>query len=196
MCDIIFHMDWLKVFKEKNAFLEGHFLLSSGLHSPNYLQCALILQYPDIAEEIAKDIAKKIPKDLKIDTVIGPALGGIVIAYELARALKARGIFSEREEGKMTLRRGFSISQGERILICEDVITTGGSALEVANLVKNLGGEICAYACIVDRSGGKVNFDKDLYSLIQLKLDTYTPEDCPLCKEGIPLVKPGSRNIK
>lgn len=189
-------MDWLKIFQEKNAFLEGHFLLSSGLHSPNYLQCALILQYPDLAEKIAKEIAKKIPEDLKIDTVIGPALGGIVIAYELARVLKVRGIFAEREEGKMTLRRGFYISPGERILICEDVITTGGSALEVARLVINFGGEICAYACIVDRSGGKAIFDKDLYSLIQLKLDTYNPEDCPLCKKGIPLTKPGSRNVK
>lgn len=189
-------IDWLRVFQEKNAFLEGHFLLSSGLHSPNYLQCALILQYPDIAEKIAREIAEKIPKNLKIETVIGPALGGIIIAYELARVLKVRGIFAEREEGKMTLRRGFSISPGEKILICEDVITTGGSALEVAKLVKYLGGEICAYACIVDRSDGRPIFDKDLYSLIQLKLDTYNSEDCPLCKKGIPLIKPGSRNIK
>lgn len=189
-------MDWLKIFKEKGAFLEGHFLLSSGLHSPNYLQCALILQYPEIAEKIAREIAEKIPKDLKIDTVIGPALGGIVIAYELARALKVRGIFAEREEGRMTLRRGFSISQGENVLICEDVVTTGGSALEVANLVKEMGGNVVAYACIVDRSGGKANFDKNLYFLIKLNLDTYKPEECPLCKENIPLVKPGSRHIK
>ncbi|HOJ93011.1 MAG TPA: orotate phosphoribosyltransferase [Dictyoglomaceae bacterium] len=189
-------MNWIEVFKEKGAFLEGHFLLSSGMHSPNYLQCALILQYPDLAEKIAKEIAEKIPKNLKIDTVIGPALGGIIIAYELARALDIRGIFAEREEGKMTLRRGFSISKGERVLVCEDVVTTGGSALEVANLVKSFGGEIIAYACIVDRSGGKTIFDKDLYSLIQLKLDTYNPEECPFCKDKIPLTKPGSRNLK
>jgi orotate phosphoribosyltransferase len=189
-------MDWLKVFKEKGAFLEGHFLLSSGLHSPNYLQCALILQYPDLAEKIAKKIVEKISKDLKIDVVVGPALGGIIIAYELARALKVRGIFAEREEGKMTLRRGFSIKPGEKVLICEDVVTTGGSALEVANLIKENGGEVVSFACIVDRSGGKNIFDKPFYSLIQLKLDTYKPEECPLCREGIPLVKPGSRGLK
>jgi orotate phosphoribosyltransferase len=189
-------MDWLKVFKEKGAFLEGHFLLSSGLHSPNYLQCALILQYPDLAEKIAKEIVEKISKDLKIDVVVGPALGGIIIAYELSRALKVRGIFAEREEGKMTLRRGFSIKPGEKVLICEDVVTTGGSALEVANLIKENGGEVVSFACIVDRSGGKNIFDKPFYSLIQLKLDTYKPEECPLCREGIPLVKPGSRGLK
>jgi orotate phosphoribosyltransferase len=189
-------MDWLKVFKEKGAFLEGHFLLSSGLHSPNYLQCALILQYPDLAEKIAKEIVEKISKDLKIDVVVGPALGGIIIAYELARALKVRGIFAEREEGKMTLRRGFSIKPGEKVLICEDVVTTGGSALEVANLIKENGGEVVSFACIVDRSGGKNIFDKPFYSLVQLKLDTYKPEECPLCREGIPLVKPGSRGLK
>ncbi|PMQ00920.1 MAG: orotate phosphoribosyltransferase [Dictyoglomus sp. NZ13-RE01] len=189
-------MNWLEIFKEKGAFLEGHFLLSSGLHSPNYLQCALILQYPELAEIIAKEIANKIPKDVKIDTVIGPALGGIVIAYELARALKARGIFAERENGKMTLRRGFRIFPKENVLICEDVITTGGSALEVAELVKEFGGNIVGFACIVDRSGGKVNFEKDLYSLISLSLETYKPEECPLCKKNIPIVKPGSKNIK
>jgi orotate phosphoribosyltransferase len=181
-------MDWLKVFEEKGAFLEGHFLLSSGLHSPNYLQCALILQYPDLSEKIAKD--------LKIDVVVGPALGGIVISYELARALKVRGIFAEREEGKMTLRRGFSINPGEKVLICEDVVTTGGSALEVANLIKEYGGDVIAFACIVDRSGGKAIFEKPLYSLIQLKLDTYKPEECPLCQKGLPLVKPGSRGLR
>ncbi|MGC9098047.1 MAG: orotate phosphoribosyltransferase [Dictyoglomus sp.] len=189
-------MNWLEIFKEKGAFLEGHFLLSSGLHSPNYLQCALILQYPDLSEKIAKEIAEKIPKDLQIDVVVGPALGGIIVAYELARALKVRGIFAEREEGKMKLRRGFTINPGEKVLICEDVVTTGGSALEVAELVKEYGGEVVAFACIVDRSGGKKIFDEPLYSLIQLKLDTYKPEECPLCKEEIPLVKPGSRNLK
>lgn len=189
-------MNWLEVFKEKKAFLEGHFLLSSGLHSPNYLQCALILQYPDLAEKLAQEIAKNIPSNLKIDLVIGPALGGIIIAYELARTLKVRGIFAEREEGKMTLRRGFSITHGEKVLICEDVVTTGGSALEVGNLVKNLGGEVVGYACIVDRSGSKAIFDKPLYSLLKLELDTYKPEDCPLCKKGIPIIKPGSRNLK
>ena len=189
-------MNWLEIFKEKGAFLEGHFLLSSGLHSPNYLQCALILQYPDLSEKIAKEIAEKIPKDLQIDVVVGPALGGIIVAYELARALKVRGIFAEREEGKMKLRRGFTINPGEKVLICEDVVTTGGSALEVANLIKEHKGDVVAFACIVDRSGGKNIFDKPLYSLIQLKLDTYKPEECPLCKEEIPLVKPGSRNLK
>ena len=189
-------MNWLEVFKEKGAFLEGHFLLSSGLHSPNYLQCALILQYPDLSEEIAKEIANKIPKDLKIDLVVGPALGGIIIAYELARALKVRGIFAEREEGKMRLRRGFTVKPGEKVMVCEDVVTTGGSALEVANLIKEYGGDVVAFSCIVDRSGGRSIFDKPLYSLIQLNLETYQPEDCPLCKEGVPLVKPGSRNLK
>lgn len=182
----------LEIFHEKHALLTGHFKLSSGLHSQNYLQCALILQHPDIAEKLAKEIAKKFSKE-KIDLVVGPALGGVTLAYEVARALKVRGIFTERQEDAMVLRRGFTVDQGERALVVEDVITTGGSTKEVIDVVKASGGTVVGVASIVDRSSGPVNFDVPFTTLTRIKIETYKEGECPLCKTNIPVTKPGSR---
>ncbi len=182
----------LEIFRQKNALLTGHFKLSSGLHSHNYLQCALILQYPDIAEKLAKAIAIKFAKE-NVDFVIGPALGGVTLAYEAARALKARGIFTERQDGKMVLRRGFSIGNGEKALVTEDVITTGGSTKEVIDAVKSSGGIVVGVASIIDRSSGPIDFGAPFTALAKIKVETYEEGACPLCKANIPVTKPGSR---
>jgi len=186
---------YLQMFKDTDALLEGHFLLTSGKHSSKYLQCAKILQYPNLAEAICKDLAKNF-EGQEIDVVIGPAIGAITLSYELARQLNCRSIFAEREDGIMKLRRGFKIEEGEKVLVVEDVITTGGSVKEVIELVKESGGEIVAVAGIVDRSGGKVDLGYPLKTLLTLNIETYEPDTCPLCREGIPLVKPGSRKVK
>lgn len=182
----------LNIFKEKNALLEGHFKLSSGLHSEKYLQCALILQYPELAEKFAKAIAKEF-KNEKIDVVAGPALGGVTIAYEAARQLGVRGIFTERQDGEMVLRRGFGIKKDERVLVVEDVVTTGLSTNEVINVIKEQGGVIAGIASIIDRSAGAAKFPAPFKSLARVDIKTYDEKDCPLCKNGIPAVKPGSR---
>ncbi len=182
----------MKIFKGQNAFHRGHFKLSSGLHSEYYLQCALVLADPKIAAKLCKELGGKF-KGEKIDVVIGPAIGGITAAYEVARALGARGIFSEREEGKMALRRGFKLERGERVLVIEDVTTTGGSAQEVIDLAKSHGAKVTGVGAIIDRSGGKAKFSVPFKSLAQLKIDTFQPDDCPLCKAGKPVIKPGSR---
>ncbi len=184
----------LQMFKDSGAMLEGHFLLSSGRHSDQYLQCALVLQYPDRAEKLARELAAVIPKQ-KIDIVIGPALGGITIAYEVARQLGAMALFAERENGKMTMRRGFQIPKGAKVLVVEDVVTTGGSVMEVAALVEELGGEVVGIASIVDRSNGKVELGYPYYSILPLDVVSYEEDECPLCKQGIPAVKPGSRPV-
>ena len=177
------------------ALLEGHFILSSGLHSNRYLQCAKILQYPKIAEELGAAIAKKF-SDMQIDVVVGPAMGGVIIAQEVARAIGCRSIFSERENGAMTLRRGFTVKEGERVLICEDVCTTGGSAKEVGAMLRAKGANVVGYTSIIDRSGGKVQFDAPYRALETLTVETYDPSDCPLCKAGTTAVKPGSHGLK
>lgn len=188
----------LKIFKEKNALLEGHFKLSSGLHSEKYLQCALVLQYPDIAEKLAKDIAKGFAKE-KIDVVVGPAMGGITLAYEVARQLGVRGIFTERQDsphagaGKMVLRRGFGINASERVLVVEDVVTTGLSTNEVIEVIKAQGGVIAGVASIIDRSNGTAKFPAPFKPLAKVEVKTCEEKDCPLCKKGVPVVKPGSR---
>ncbi|MDD5072201.1 MAG: orotate phosphoribosyltransferase [Candidatus Omnitrophica bacterium] len=182
----------MKIFEEQGAFHKGHFKLSSGLHSEYYLQCALVLADPAIAAKLCKELGGKF-KGEKIDVVIGPAVGGITAAYEVARALGVRGIFSERAEGKMALRRGFKLKPGEKVLVIEDVATTGGSAQEVVDLVKGLGAEAVGVGAIIDRSGGKAKFSVPFKSLAQLKIETFQPEDCPLCKAGKPVIKPGSR---
>lgn len=184
--------DVLEIFHENHALLTGHFKLSSGLHSQNYLQCALILQYPDIAEKLARAIAKKFSKE-KIDLVIGPALGGITLAYEAARALKVRGLFTERQDGAMVLRRGFAVNPGERALVVEDVITTGGSTKEVIEVVKRSGGVPVAVASIIDRSSEPPAFGMPFFALAKIKVETYKEGECPLCKVNIPITKPGSR---
>lgn len=183
--------DVLQLLKDSQALLQGHFKLSSGKHSDGYVQCAKLTMHPDYAEKTAQVIADKI-KDLGVDVVVGPAMGGIVIAYELARQLGTPGIFSERENDEMTFRRGFAIEPGQKVLVCEDVITTGKSSMETVRLIEAAGGQVVALACIANRSQpGQV--DLPIYSAIEIQINTYDPEDCPLCKAGLDLVKPGSR---
>ena len=181
---------------EKTGVLQtGHFLLTSGKHSNKYMQCAKIFQHPDISAEISKDLAEKYD-DYDIDLVIGPAVGGIILAYEVARQLEVSALFAERENGAMALRRGFEIKSGSRVLVVEDVITTGGSVKEVINLVRAAGGEVVGVASVVDRSGGKALFDVPFKSAIKVDIDTFDPTECPMCKSGSEAVKPGSRNLK
>lgn len=181
---------------EKTGVLQtGHFLLTSGKHSNKYMQCAKIFQHPDISAELSKGLAEKYD-GYDIDIVIGPAVGGIILAYEVARQLEVRALFAERENGKMTLRRGFEIKAGSRVLVVEDVITTGGSVKEVIDLVRAVGGEVVGVASVVDRSGGKALFDVPFKSAMKIEIDTYEPEECPMCKAGSEAIKPGSRNLK
>jgi len=184
--------DVLKIFEKTGALLKGHFRLSSGLHSSDYLQCALVLQHPEYAERLCRSIADYFRKD-NPTCVIAPALGGIIVSYETARALNVRSIFTERVEGKMTLRRGFSITEKDRVLVVEDVITTGLSTNEVIDVVKSLGARIIGVGCIVDRTGKDIDFGVKLFRLIKLDLPVFPPENCPLCKEGLEIIKPGSR---
>ncbi|HHY42724.1 MAG TPA: orotate phosphoribosyltransferase [Thermoanaerobacterales bacterium] len=184
----------LELFTKTDVLKSGHFLLTSGLHSGKYLQCAQLLQYPDATEKAVGELAKRF-KEVGIETVVGPAMGGIIISYEMARQLGARSIFAEREDGKMTFRRGFTIKPGEKVLVVEDVVTTGGSVKEVISLIKELGGEVAAVAALVDRSGGKVDFGVPAHYLLDLEVKAYAPDECPLCKNGIPIVKPGSRKL-
>jgi orotate phosphoribosyltransferase len=185
----------LKIFKETEALLEGHFILTSGLHSDKYFQCAKVFQYPWHAETLCREIADHF-KDERIDMVISPAVGGIVFGQEIGRLLGIRAIFAERVEGHMTLRRGFSIAPGERILVAEDVTTTGGSVKEVLETVKQSGGKPIAVTALVDRSGGKAQFDVPYFSLFQMEVKNYDPENCPLCRAGSTAIKPGSRGLK
>ncbi len=184
----------LKIFKETGALLEGHFLLASGLHSSKYFQCAKVLQYPEYAETLCRQIARHFYTS-EVELVVSPAIGGIIVGYEVARQLEARNIFAEREGGVMKLRRGFEIKPGERVLVCEDVVTTGGSVFEVIELVKNAGGKLVGVGCIVDRSGGKIDFGIRFASVVRLEVPAFKPEECPLCREGIEIEKPGSRGI-
>lgn len=184
--------DVLDLFDKYGALLKGHFKLSSGLHSEKYLQCALILQHPEIAAKLSKELAKEF-SNTKIDIVIGPALGGITLAYEVARAFGARGLFTERQEGKMVLRRGFSLKKGSTVLVVEDVVTTGGSTKEVIDVVKALGAEVVGVGCIIDRSSGKAGFGVPFKSLAKINVETFDEKNCPLCKKGILITKPGSR---
>lgn len=183
----------LKLLKETGALLEGHFVLSSGLHSQKYIQCASVLKYPEHAEKLCKHLAEKF-KGEKIDVVAAPAIGGIVVSYELARALGARSIFTERKDGQMQLRRNFNIKKGEKVLVAEDVITTGGSTKEVIDAVKSSGGDVIGIACLIDRSDKEDLFGSlPLQPLLKMKIETYPAEKCPLCKKKVPIDKPGSR---
>jgi len=183
-----------KILTETGALLNGHFKLTSGRHSAQYMQCAKVLQYPEHTAYIAKVMAEGF-KDDEVDIVLAPAIGGIVIGYELARALGAKSLFTEREDGKMTLRRGFVIPKGARVVIAEDVITTGGSTREVIAVAKEHGAEIIGACVMIDRTGGQIDFGVKFVSAYSNAMDSYDPNDCPLCKEGQPMVKPGSRNI-
>jgi len=185
--------DILQTFRQAGALLEGHFLLSSGWHSPKYLQCALVLQDPARAERLCGRLARAFADD-RVEVVIGPAIGGIVVAYELARALGAQALFAEREDGRMRLRRGFHLEPGRRVLLAEDVVTTGGSLREVLALAREAGAEIVGVAALVDRTSGRdPAFGVPLTALVTLDVPTHLPEECPLCRRGVPLVKPGSR---
>lgn len=183
-----------EILKEVGTLLEGHFLLSSGRHSNRYVQCAKLLQYPDKAEKVLSVAADKL-KDVEIDIVVGPAMGGIVAAYEMGRQLGKPAIFTERENGEMTLRRGFEIKEGQKILIMEDVVTTGKSTIETKKVLEELGGKVVGVGCVVNRT--KEDIGIPIYSCINLDIENYAKEDCPLCKAGdTNVVKPGSRNIK
>jgi orotate phosphoribosyltransferase len=182
----------LDLFRKSGALLEGHFRLSSGLHSTGYLQCALVLQHPASAEQLGRAVADQV-RELRPTVVLSPALGGVVIGHEVGRALGVRALFAERQDGALQLRRGFVLSESDRVLIVEDVCTTGGSTRETMQVATASGGQVVGAAAIVDRSGGKVTFDVPFRALLSVDLPTYQPESCPLCAQGLPVVKPGSR---
>ena len=185
----------LQIFRETEVMLEGHFLLTSGRHSDKYMQCAKIFQYPAYSQMFCKELAQRFA-DTKIDMVAGPAVGGIIIAYETSRHLGVKNVFAERENGKMTFRRGFEIEKGMNILVMEDVVTTGGSVKEVMELIANIGANVVGVGCLVDRSNGKVDLGVRLEAILSMEVKSYEQENCPICRQGLPLVKPGSRKIK
>ena len=182
----------IDLFKKSGALLDGHFRLSSGLHSTGYLQCALVLQHPLSAEQLGRAIANRV-KALGATVVLSPALGGVVIGHEVGRALGVRAIFAERQDGVLSLRRGFTLGVQDRILVVEDVLTTGGSTRETMAVARAAGGTVVGAASIVDRSGGTANVDVPFETLLAIDVTTYQPDHCPLCAQGLPVVKPGSR---
>jgi orotate phosphoribosyltransferase len=184
----------LDLYRRSGALLDGHFRLSSGLHSAGYLQCALVLQHPAHAEALGREIARG-TEALRPTVVLSPALGGIVIGYEVARALGVRALFAERQDGVLTLRRGFVLADNDRVLVVEDVLTTGKSTRETIQVAIAAGGQVVGAASIVDRSGGKASFDVPFHALVAVDLPTYEPDACPLCAQGLAVVKPGSRPI-
>lgn len=184
----------LDLFRRSGALLDGHFRLSSGLHSTGYLQCALVLSEPRSAEALGEAVASRV-RSLGANVVLSPALGGVVIGQEVGRALGVRAIFAERLDGVLTLRRGFTLSETDRVLVVEDVITTGGSTLETMQVARAAGGRVVGAASIVNRSGGAATFDVPYEALLEIDLPTYQPDACPLCAKGLPVVKPGSRPI-
>src|SRR6266536_3763861 len=185
----------LDLFRKSSALLEGHFRLTSGLHSSGYLQCALVLQYPQHAETLGRAIADRM-RDVRPTVVLSPAIGGIVIGQEVGRALGVRAIFAERQEGRLTLRRGFTITDRDRVLVVEDVLTTGGSTRETIDVARNTGGVVVGAGSIVNRSANGAHFDVPYHALLDYALPTYQPESCPLCAKGTPAVKPGSRTSR
>jgi len=182
----------LDIFRETKALLEGHFQLTSGLHSPQYFQCARVLQYPKYLHLFAGQIAQHFEYS-DVEVVISPAIGGIVVGTEVGRMMRVRSVFAERNNGTMELRRGFELRPGERALVVEDVVTTGGSVFEVVELVKQAKGRLAGVGYIVDRSNGKLKFDAKHFSVLQLDVVTYKPDECPLCQQGVEVIKPGSR---
>ncbi|MDR3643703.1 MAG: orotate phosphoribosyltransferase [Clostridia bacterium] len=186
----------LEILKEADVLLEGHFLLTSGRHSNRYLQCARIFRNTQYSQELCAALAERFRGE-GIDLVVGPALGAVQMAYEMGRQLGCENFFAEREDGRMTLRRGFSIEPGRRVLVVEDVITTGGSVREVMEIVLKAGGVVAGVGAIVDRTGGEVDFGVPFRAAVSMKVESWQAGDCPLCKEGaLTLVKPGSRKLK
>jgi orotate phosphoribosyltransferase len=182
----------LEVFEKSDALLKGHFLLSSGLHSDIYFEKFQVLQYPAYVDALCQMLAKRFEKD-KIDVVVGPTTGGIIISYQVGRNLGTRAIFAEREDDNRIFKRGFKVAEKERTLVVDDVITTGGSVKEVVDLVEKHRGKIVGIGVLLDRSGGKIEFGYRFEALARVTAKTYDPSDCPLCKQNLPLVKPGSR---
>ncbi len=188
----------LALFEQTGAYLKGHFRLTSGLHSPEYLQCALVLQHPSHAETLGRNLAGKLQELVPgkpIEMVISPAMGGVIIGHEVGRALGVPAIFTERENGAMTLRRGFHVDPGTRVVVVEDVVTTGGSTREVIELVRHAGCDVLAAGSIIDRSGGAVDLGVPRAALATMKVTAWPPDQCPLCAQGSPVVKPGSRAV-
>ena len=186
----------MKKFEQAEAIQKGHFKLTSGVHSDTYIQCAQVMQYPGFMHNLCSELGRKFRGE-DIDVIIGPAIGGIIISHVMAQVLGpwVRAIFTERENGKMTLRRSFEIKKDEKVLVVEDVTTTGGSVREVIDIVKERGGQVVGIGVLIDRSGGRIDFGVKMKSLLTLDIKSYQPEDCPLCKKGVPVVKPGSREL-
>ncbi len=186
----------MALFQQVGALKTGHFLLTSGLHSDQYMQCAAVFQRPGVAGKLVENLVPQVINVTnKVDTVIAPAIGGINIGYEMARTLGCRFIFAERHQGVMTLRRGFTLTSSERVLVVEDVVTTGGSVQEVLNIVEQQGSKAVGVAALVDRSGGKVDFKIPFISLVKLYIKTFQPESCPLCADNIPLIRGGLSSL-
>lgn len=186
--------DTASTLKRLGVLHTGHFKLTSGRHSDRYMQCAKLFEHPDASERLCGELARRFEGD-GVDLVAGPAVGGIIMAYELARALGVRNIFAEREDGVMKLRRGFEVGRKERVLVAEDVITTGGSVKEVMGLLREAGAEVVGVASIVDRSSGAVDFGVKFRALLEVDAESWDESDCPLCREGLPVVKPGSKRL-
>jgi orotate phosphoribosyltransferase len=187
--------EMLGILKETGALLDGHFELRSKLHSNRYFQCANVLRYPRLAARLCEELASRMQKDMpggvQADSVIAPAMGGIVVGHEIARALNVRSIFAEKQEGKLVLHR-FKIGKGERFVVAEDVVTRGGRVQETIDIVEAQGGSVVAVALLVDRSGGKAKFSYPTFSLLEMEPITYEPSQCPLCAKGVPMAHPGS----
>lgn len=184
----------LQLFQDFGALLEGHFLLTSGLHSGRYFEKFLVLQHPELTETLCRALAQRFQND-GVQVVVGPAVGGILLAHETAKALGTRSLFTEREGGRMRLRRGFAIRPGERVLVVEDVVTTGGSVQEVLDVVAQAKGELVGVGLLVDRSGGRADFGVRTEALLHLEVEAYRSDDCPLCRDGIPMTARGSRHL-
>jgi len=186
----------MRRFEEAGAIQKGHFKLTSGVHSDAYIQCAQVMQYPDFIHNLCSELGKKF-KGEDIDVIVGPAIGAIIMAHVMAMVLGpwVRAIFTERENGKMTLRRSFEIKKGEKVLVVEDITTTGSSAREVIDIVKSRQAEVVGVGALIDRSGGQVDFGIRYEKLLTIKMNTYEPDNCPLCKKEIPITKPGSRGL-
>ncbi|MGI6168505.1 MAG: orotate phosphoribosyltransferase [Christensenellales bacterium] len=185
----------LEIFREIGVLREGHFLLTSGRHSDRYMQCAKLFEYPKYSELLCGELARRFA-DCGVDIVVGPAVGGIIMSYEVSRALGVRNIFAERQDGKMAMRRGFTVEPNSRVLVVEDVITTGGSVKEVIELVRGMGAESVGVGVIVDRSDGKAELGYRTEAILSVNVESYEAADCPLCSRGIDLVQPGSRGMK
>ena len=183
-----------RIFRDCGALMRGHFLLSSGLHSDQYLEKFRIFEQPAIHAKLIEELLSRF-KGVNIETVFGPALGGVIMASEAARQLGVRAVFAEKEAGKLTLRRGFYLEKGEKVFIIDDIVTTGGSVKENVQIAREAGAEIVGIGVLADRSGGKVDFGEPHKALMNLDLPVYKPEECPLCAEGVPIIKPGSRKV-